>query len=174
MASAELHLEAADKVFQSFSSKELLFRKITKADMVPGYFDLLGELTKLGNFVPEQALHFYEKNIEGNPYQITMVIMELGEDGKEVGYAATGTMIIMPKLFRGLAYGSVLEDIVVSSKHRGKGMGKKLIDCLKQLAHAIGCYKTVLYCNPELEKFYTKCEFGTSGILLSHYFPENN
>lgn len=62
-----------------------------------------------------------------------------------------------------------IEDIVVSDKERGKGLGKLLIEQLKYLALELGAYKITLDCDRKNEEFYAKSNFVTKGLQMVIY-----
>ncbi len=79
-----------------------------------------------------------------------------------------------------IAYGSIfyeikirggkvghIEDIVVKKSHRGKDIGKLLINHLIERAIENGCYKVSLECKEINEVFYKKCGFEVNGISMS-------
>lgn len=77
---------------------------------------------------------------------------------------------MQPKLFRGLNFAALLEEIVVSDAFRGKGLGKNLILFLIEVSKALGCYKAALYCKEDLKEFYLKTGTEQTGILMTKYF----
>ena len=55
-----------------------------------------------------------------------------------------------------------IEDIVVAQGYRGKNIGIKLIELLKQLAVVNKCYKVILDCDTKNVAFYEKVSFSIS------------
>jgi len=63
-----------------------------------------------------------------------------------------------------------IEDIVVNKSHRGKGIGKAIVQKLIDIGKEKGCYKTVINCKKELLPFYQKTNLKRTGYELSvHY-----
>lgn len=93
-------------------------------------------------------------------------------DSEKQSYAALGTIAVQPKLFRGLNFAALLEDIVVNDKFRGKGLGTSVIQCLCEVSQALGCYKAILYAKEDLKEFYLKTGLDHSGVLMSKYFDK--
>lgn len=60
----------------------------------------------------------------------------------------------------------------MAKEHQGKGLGLKMMQALKSVARAAGCYKSILNCSPRNEAFYAKCGYHNSGIEMSQYFEE--
>ena len=63
-----------------------------------------------------------------------------------------------------------IEDVVVDSTVRGKGLGKLIITKLVELAEAAGCYKVVLDCSEANVGFYKKCGFEQKEVQMACYF----
>jgi GNAT superfamily N-acetyltransferase len=82
-------------------------------------------------------------------------------DGKLV---STCNITIIPNLTRGARSFAIIENVVTSEKHRGKGYGalviNKAIDCAKEN----NCYKVMLLSSAhrkEAHKFYEKLGFNS-------------
>ena len=62
-----------------------------------------------------------------------------------------------------------VQDVVVSSSHRGKQLGKLVVSLASLLAVKLGCYKVTLNCNDKMIKFYSslgyKSEDGNSNYM---------
>ena len=68
------------------------------------------------------------------------------------------------KFIRNGSKAGFIEEVIVDSQNRKKGIGEKLIKFVIEEAKRLGCYKITLSCFDELVSFYTKCGF----------FRENN
>lgn len=92
------------------------------------------------------------------------------EDCLKNAVIASGTIFIEEKLIRN--YGKVghIEDIVVNSKYRGYGLGKKMIELLTEYAKEQGCYKCILDCSDENVGFYEKCDYVRKGAQMAIYY----
>ncbi len=86
--------------------------------------------------------------------------------------AAAGTLFIERKFIHNCGRVGHVEDIVVSSRHRGKNLGRFLLQRLIELAQREGCYKIILDCQPEMVQFYEKCGFTEKGRQMALYFKE--
>lgn len=82
---------------------------------------------------------------------------------------ASGKLLVEQKLYRGVGH---IEDIVVKQSYRGQGVGKYLVNWLRNLSHeSFDCYKTVLSCKQELHDFYTNAGFTYEGVsMVSRYY----
>jgi glucosamine-phosphate N-acetyltransferase len=81
---------------------------------------------------------------------------------------ASGTIIIEPKIIRGGKSVGHIEDIVVNSEYRGKGVVKEILEQLQSHATLCNCYKTILDCNEPVKKVYEKYGFIEKGLQMIH------
>ena len=70
---------------------------------------------------------------------------------------------IIKKLTRTLG---LIEDVAVNENYRGKGIGKKLVDKLIEIASEKGCDKTVLNSSEKNSEFYKKIGFEKNEIQM--------
>ena len=89
-----------------------------------------------------------------NEPSITYRVVEV--DGKLM---AVASLITINKILRSGSRMGLIEDVAVHSDARGLGLGKMLIENLKELAVEKGCYKTILNCSDDNVTFYEKCGF---------------
>lgn len=140
----------------------LEIRPLQKTDSAQKYFALLSELTS----APEQTQEEFAERLDeiekcGN-IKIFIIV-----DGDEI--MASGTLVMEKKFIRGMATLGHIEDIVVSSKHRGKKLGKMIVNHLIDYARNQGCYKVVLYCTKDTTPFYEHLGLELKGDLLAMY-----
>ena len=95
------------------------------------------------------------------------IFVILNEQKKLVGMTS---IIIESKLIHGGKPVGHIEDLVVDSKYRGLGMGKRLIEFCKTYAKQKKCYKVILDCADETRKFYEKNGFTHKNCGMSLYF----
>ena len=91
-----------------------------------------------------------------------MVIVDKANDQ----LVATATLFVERKYIHGGGIAGHIEDVVVSDRAQGKGLGGKLIKGLKQLGETVGCYKTILDCQESKVGFYEKCGFSRRGVQM--------
>ncbi|KAF9438274.1 Glucosamine-phosphate N-acetyltransferase-like protein [Entomortierella beljakovae] len=142
-----------------------LMRPLESTDYHKGFYDCLAGLTVVGN-VSEAS---FQQAFEGmlrcqNVYHI-VVIEELSQSR----IVATGTLIVEQKFLRSCAKAGHIEDIVVHDSQRGKKFGIRLIDQLRYLGNAVGCYKLLLTCSETNEPFYQKSGFVRKDIHMALY-----
>lgn len=83
---------------------------------------------------------------------------------------ACGTLVLERKLIRNCGVCGHVEDVVVDSSARGRGVGKLLLAALTDLARQRGCYKVILDCSEDNVEFYTKCGFKRKEVQMALYF----
>jgi glucosamine-phosphate N-acetyltransferase len=76
------------------------------------------------------------------------------------------SLITINKLIRSGNRMALIEDVAVDNDARGLGVGKLMIERLKQLAIEKSCYKTVLNCSRENVGFYEKCGFYEKEVQM--------
>ena len=78
-----------------------------------------------------------------------------------------GSIFIETKI-RGGKVGHI-EDIVTHPKYQKKGIGKKILQKLFNIAKKEKCFKMMLQCQPKNLKFYKKCNYKKSGIAMQRF-----
>ena len=101
------------------------------------------------------------------PVNNNSTIWVIEEDGKLIG---TGTLLYEYKFIRDISKCAHIEDVCIKEGYRGKNYGTLLIDHLITEAQKNNCYKIILDCNSELEKFYAKSGLIKNGIQMGLYF----
>ena len=82
------------------------------------------------------------------------------------------SMVTINKLIRGGNRVALIEDVAVSKRMGSRGLGKMLIEKLKDLAVEKGCYKTILNCSEDNIGFYEKCGFYQKEVQMRWDRPE--
>jgi len=131
--------------------------KKIKSEDVELVIDMLQDIS---SFSPPKSKFQYiyqnflnQDNVNGYVYM---------EKDKIVGY---GSIVYETKI-RGGKVGHI-EDIVVKREHRGKNIGKKIIDSLIQNSRKKKCYKVSLVCKENNIGFYEKCGLVLDGFSMS-------
>lgn len=143
--------------------EELHFRKLCTNDYQYGYLELLNELSPFDyNKIDYNNFYNHFCKVPDN-HEIYVLY-----NGNEL--VASGTLLIESKFIHGLSYVSHIEDIVVKSTYRGKGIGKYLITKLLDISKKIGCYKAILNCSKINVNFYEKCGLQMKEVEMVKYF----
>ncbi|KAI5167460.1 glucosamine-phosphate N-acetyltransferase [Nematocida sp. AWRm78] len=139
-------------------------RKLKREDLTEEYFSLLSVLTEAPFPGKEQVDKMYEyMQAHEETYNVFVVC---SPEGKLVG---SGTLLIEKKFIRSLGSVGHIEDIVISNECQGKGLGRKLITFLSEKAKTSNCYKVILACSEENQKFYEKCGFVKKEVMMALY-----
>ena len=123
--------------------------------------ELLKELTVVGE-VPNFIEIF--KQIKNNKIH-HIFVYEL--EDKIVGMA---TLFVEQKFIHSGKCVGHIEDVVVSEKYRGMGIGKLLVEKCVQLAKENNCYKVILDCDDKNVPFYSKLGFSKFGNSMKIAF----
>lgn len=137
-------------------------RELDENDYNLNYLDVLSQLTTVGTVTHAMFIEFI-KNKSANHH---IYVIHDKESNKIIG---TGTLLIEDKIIHSCGKVGHVEDIVVDNKFRGSGLGKQIIDLLKQIAINKKCYKIILDCSAENVSFYGKCGFVTKEIQMVIY-----
>jgi len=140
--------------------KSIIIRPLEIEDFHCGYMELLSQLTEVGevSFVDFQQAFKRVPNI---------FIMFDQESQKVV---ASATLLMEQKFIHQCSHVGHIEDVVVDSSQRGKGLGKELINYLMEKAKQAQCYKVILDCDQDKISFYQKCGLTEKGIEMAKYF----
>lgn len=130
----------------------MMIREFEKGDK-NGVQEVLREVWKITEIKEETLSTWMKSN-----YNFVAI-----EDGDVIGVITLHTQI---KLIRDGGIAGFIEEVAVKEKHRGKGIGKMLVDKALEKALEIGCYKVVLSCFPERIKFYERCGFYNESTLM--------
>jgi glucosamine-phosphate N-acetyltransferase len=135
-------------------------RIIKYTDYYKGYIGLLQQLTKA-----EKMTYKKFKQLLDNTIAIIYVI----EDIENKKIIATGTLLKEQKIIHNGGKVGHIEDIVVDNEYRGKGLGKKLLQHIINIAEK-DCYKVILNCKNSVKPFYEKFKFKEHSINMAIYF----
>lgn len=141
----------------------LLVRPVQNSDYDGRLLMLLGQLTTVGNITRS----FFEARIAALGATVHMLVVEDMETKQVV---SAGTLLIESKFIHQAGLAGHIEDVVVDSTVRGKGLGKLIIHKLVELAEASGCYKVILDCAKSNVGFYEKCGFSEKEVQMARYF----
>lgn len=145
-----------------FKNKKM-YRELQKSDFNKSYLNLLKQLTDIGN-ISQNDFNIRFDLISDNKLHKIFVL----EDHNKI--ISTGTLIIEPKFLHQCGNIGHIEDIVVDVEYKGKGLGKKMIKYLTDLAEDYACYKIILNCDEKIEKFYKKCGYEKKNTGMAKYF----
>ena len=140
-------------------------RELEVSDYEKGYLDLLKYLTDVGT-ISEEYFRIQFEYLKNRQTSFVRVI----EDTSANKIVATGTVYIEYKFIHQVGKVGHIEDLVVHSDYRGKGLGSKIIENLKLLANANGCYKITLSSPVESEEFFTKRGFKVKEKQMALYY----
>ena len=79
------------------------------------------------------------------------------------------TILIEPKIIHDFKKVCHVEDFVIDSEYRGIGIGKIVLEKIKNLAQAYDCYKIILDCSDSVREFYENCGYTHTNNQMSIY-----
>jgi len=151
--------------FDAEEENGLLIRNLESSDYNAGFISLLSQLTTVGN-IPEAFFQSRLQQIQKSRRQHMLVV----QDTATGQIVATATLLIERKFIHNAGFAAHIEDVVSDESVRGKGLGKRIINALVQLAQKCGCYKVILDCEEHNIKFYEKCGFILKEVEMACYF----
>ncbi|KAM0793762.1 hypothetical protein ACM66B_001180 [Microbotryomycetes sp. NB124-2] len=140
-------------------------RPLQLGDYERGHLALLATLTQAPDIGREAWQSRFNELVATRGTYFPIVLVDDGADE----LVATGTLVHERKFIRTAGTVGHIEDIAVSPKMQGKGLGKKVIEALVAISQELGAYKTILDCDPKNEAFYVKCGFETKGCEMARY-----
>eukprot|EP01114_Cavostelium_apophysatum_P011521 TRINITY_DN2581_c0_g1_i2.p1 TRINITY_DN2581_c0_g1~~TRINITY_DN2581_c0_g1_i2.p1 ORF type:complete len:221 (+),score=36.22 TRINITY_DN2581_c0_g1_i2:283-945(+) len=146
----------------------LRIRKLELEDFHKGFVELLSQLTSTGNI----TFSMFEdrwREVQKNPDQVVLVI----ENIQTNRIVAAGTLLVERKFIHEGGTCGHVEDIVVDTTQRGQNLGKRIVEKLRTVGAACGCYKVILDCNEDLVGFYEKCGFKKKAVQMAWYSEEH-
>jgi len=84
----------------------------------------------------------------------------------EESIVCTATVIIEQKIIHNGSKVGHIEDVVVDSKYRSRGIGKKIISYCVEKIKENNCYKAILDCDEKNIGFYEKNGFKQKGVMM--------
>lgn len=132
------------------------------------YLKLLRELTS----APDLDDKLFEDNLNkiGRIGKIIVGYVINSTNPNQIEFVGSGTVIIEPKIIRGGKSVAHIEDIVVSSKWRGKKISQSILNQLKDFSLNFNCYKVILDCDDNVSGVYKSNGFEIKGLQMGQYF----
>lgn len=128
----------------------MIIRKAKQEDLKP----LVSVLKQLSPSSQEDDFEKLKKILDKITEDEFHYLCVVENEGKIAG---SGTLIVQKNLGRGGRPYAHIENIVVDTNHRKKGIGKEIVLHLIEKAKEFGCYKVILDCKKENIPFYEKC-----------------
>lgn len=141
---------------------------IEKSYIKTQYLKLLGELS----LAPDLDNALFEVNLNkiDRMGKIIVGYVSNSTNPNQIEFVGSGTVIIEPKIIRGGKSVAHIEDIVVSSKWRGKKISQSILNQLKDFASISNCYKVILDCAEGVSGVYKSNGFEIKGLQMGQYF----
>ncbi|RKP01561.1 hypothetical protein CXG81DRAFT_11820 [Caulochytrium protostelioides] len=156
---------APSPVVAKLLPSSVLLRRVAAHDYHRGYCALLAQLTTVDTVSAEQ---FAEQVAywDAHPDTYTSIVLIDVASDRVVG---SGTLVVERKIIHGCGRVGHIEDIVVDANVRGQNLGKIVVEQLKHIAVANGCYKIELAAAEKNAPFYEKCGFARKSLNMAIY-----
>ena len=145
--------------------KKIKIRSIADQDL-PEVFNLLQEISIYKPLKFEHNKIYKNFAKQKNAYGLVAEI-EKNKKKKIIGFCS----IFFYLRIRGGLIGCI-EDIVINSKFRKRGIGKAMISKLISLSKIKNCFKINLACQEDTTVFYKKMNFLKNGISMNFFFKK--
>ena len=122
-------------------------------DYNKGFLKLMEQLNNYKEDISFDVFKFIQSKIRNQEGYVFVV-----EENNKI--IASAKILIEYKTYNPIGH---IEDVVVHSEYRHKGLGSILIDRLKLYGKSMGCYKIVLSAKKELTNFYESNGFSFGG-----------
>lgn len=146
-----------------------IFRKLCATDYHNNYLQLLGQDFSIN--VGTISFDDFTNYIDTLPDTQQIIVIQHNQyDSTSPYLIGTATIFIETKLIHNFGKVAHIEDVIVHSDFRGKGLGKLLLDKCIEIAKQNGCYKIILDCSDDNCRFYENCGFNKKGNQMALYF----
>ncbi|XP_049847944.1 glucosamine 6-phosphate N-acetyltransferase-like [Schistocerca gregaria] len=137
-------------------------RPLRRGDFDRGYCQLLEQLTTVGQLSKNAfESRFEELRMAEGMYYIVVI-----EDRRHSRVVATATLVVEKKFIHEAGKVGHIEDVVVDSQYRNRGLARALVSCLYEISKRSGCYKVVLYCKEDNVHVYQRLGFEVGLIHM--------
>mmetsp|Transcript_28799 Transcript_28799/g.66995 ORF Transcript_28799/g.66995 Transcript_28799/m.66995 type:complete len:172 (-) Transcript_28799:54-569(-) len=141
---------------------DYVVRGLQRDDFNKGYKEVLAQLTDVGELTQAVFEDVFDDQQQKGIYRT--VVAEHMPSGKIAGGA---TLILERKFVHGGAVVGHVEDVVVDSQHRRKGLAGRMMMELERLARDDDkCYKVILDCKESNAVVYEKCGYRKCEIQM--------
>mmetsp|Transcript_24108 Transcript_24108/g.55676 ORF Transcript_24108/g.55676 Transcript_24108/m.55676 type:complete len:169 (+) Transcript_24108:67-573(+) len=142
--------------------KEYTIRPLQKEDFDKGYVQVLAQLTTVAGLTQEVFMQVLDHREQSGLY--CTVVAEHNASGTIAG---TATLLFERKFIHGGGLVGHVEDVVVDSAHRRKGLAGLMMRELERAAKSRpGCYKIILDCKESNAVVYEKCNYRKCEIQM--------
>jgi len=153
-------------------AEDVHLRPLSSTDLQRGHLAILRHLTHAPDPVnPQEYVDYFNLLKSASPQTYFIVVLIQISTDQIIG---VGTLMVERKFIRNFGKVGHIEDIAVSDKIRGKGLGKKVIEALTGVGEMLGCYKCILDCSKDNIGFYEKCGYTHKEYEMVRYTPEEH
>ena len=140
---------------------------IHKEKIIKSYYQLIKQLSDTVNYDVDKFIINLNKIYNNGIIYVACLNLPPSDDFIIV---ASGTCFLEPKIIHNFMNVGHIEDIVVDTNFRGKGIVHNILNHLKNYAVSNNCYKVILDCHQDLVKVYSKSNYELKGVQMTIYF----
>ena len=145
----------------------IALRTLRSSDFSHSFLTLLEQLTEVGS-IDEGFFHSRLQRC-GARSNTHLVVAEDEQTGRVL---ASGTVVTELKLIHQCGLAGHIEDVVVDACVRRKGLGRRVVRTLLDLAREAGAYKCILDCMEHNVPFYESCGFKRKEVMMINYLDD--
>ena len=138
------------------------YRLLETNDYYKGFLQLLEQLTTV-----DSANISYDEFV--NQYNKIKSLIYVICDTNTNCIIGTGSIFIENKFIHKLGSVGHIEDVVIDSRYRSKGLGTMIIKKLVNVAKENNCYKIILDCDIKNTSYYEHIGFTNKGHCMALY-----
>ncbi len=146
---------------------QVVIRKATQSDLSTIY-ELAIELVESVKDVEGIAKDVVRQNCRNVLTNPNSYILLAGTEGKVIGFISFMTRKTI--IHSGLC--GLIEELVVSKRYRGKGVGKELINAAVEECKKLRCCEVEVsteFTNVNAREFYKHCGFEETGVIVEKH-----
>lgn len=154
------------KTVKDILPEDIIVRPLASDDYNRGHLRVLADLTQAPDIGPAVWSKQFALQLASPDTYYPIVFIHTPTDQ----IVACGTLFVEFKFLRNAGLCGHIEDIVVHKDGQGKGLGKRIIEVLTEVAKRRGCYKVILDCSEKNVPFYEKCGYHKAGEQMAVYY----
>jgi GNAT superfamily N-acetyltransferase len=151
------------------SHGNIAFRELFTLDF-DSYCDVIKILKQLSDTIDLESQYAIKERMNKlNEYLVENVHHRIFAIYYNFELVGAVTILIEPKIIHDFKSVCHVEDFVIDKKYRGLGIGRIVLEKIKNLAQTYDCYKIILDCNDTVLEFYENCGYVKTNNQMALY-----
>jgi glucosamine-phosphate N-acetyltransferase len=156
-------VEPAAPQAQTTPDARFRIRPLEEGDYGRGFMRTLSQLDETGDV----SLDDFSRRLAAMRAAGQCTVLVAVDDDGSGEVAATGSLHVQQRFVHGCRSTAIIDDVVVDRRHRGGGLGRRLIEALIAKARELGCHDVTLQCREDVVRFYSTLGFGRAGAWMT-------